>query len=116
MKNKELILVCALRYALGRRSYIVGVVEESILAEWNDLTPTCRASLVVDITEYLMISSRSEDTLFHDSSWADSSWAELGKNLYEKLPDEDKMYVQSRLAHKPQPFPFIDLSSSDSTT
>lgn len=111
MKNKELILGCALRYALGRRSYIVGVVEESILSEWDNLTPTCRASLVVDITEYLMSSSRSEDTLFHDSTWAD-----LGKSLYEKLPDEDKMYVQSRLAYKPQPFPFIDLSSSDSTS
>lgn len=101
MKNKELILGCALRYALGRRSYIVGVVEESILAEWNELTPTCRASLVVDITEYLMNSSRSEDTVYHDSTWA-----ELGKNLYEKLPEEDKRYVQSRLAYKPYPFPY----------
>ena len=104
MKNKELILGCALRYALGRRTYIVGVVEESIMSEWNDLNPTCRASLVVDITEHLMDSSRSEDTMYHDSTWA-----ELGKNLYEKLPEEDKLYVQNRLAHKPAHFPFIPM-------
>lgn len=38
MKKDEIILLCAFRYAYGRRSYIVGEIKQYILEQLNTLS------------------------------------------------------------------------------
>ena len=49
MDNKELIYLSALRYALGRRTYITSVVSEFL--EEQELTVDCREIMARDIRD-----------------------------------------------------------------
>lgn len=51
MKVEEEILICAVRYALGRRSYIVGVVAEYVALKKKELSKYCVNILIRDIGE-----------------------------------------------------------------
>ncbi len=45
------IWICALRYALGRRTYITGVVADFILSRSGELTPRVISVMIRDIEE-----------------------------------------------------------------
>lgn len=51
MTSEETILICAVRYALGRQSYMVGVVADYVNSVKEKLSKNCRDILVRDITE-----------------------------------------------------------------
>ena len=38
MKDLDLIMVCAFRYAIGRRTYITSTVSDFLLYHWDQLT------------------------------------------------------------------------------
>jgi hypothetical protein len=103
--NTELIYASALRYALGRRTYICSVVQEELAAHWNEFSETTQALLVVDITDYLIDCNGG---LFKDPEDIVNSWSRLGKSLYVSLPETSKLYVRTRLDYecKPSLFPF----------
>lgn len=46
------ILICAFRYALGRRTYVVGSVVREIHRVWNSLSEGDRELLVREIQEH----------------------------------------------------------------
>lgn len=51
MTREEQILICAVRYALGRRSYIVGIVAEYVVVKRKQLSKECRSIIIKDIKE-----------------------------------------------------------------
>lgn len=51
MTTEELVLICAVRYALGRQSYMVGVVADYVNSVKEKLSEHCRNIIVLDITE-----------------------------------------------------------------
>ena len=51
MSREEQILICAVRYALGRQSYIVGDVAEYVNSKKNELSEHCRHIIMRDIDE-----------------------------------------------------------------
>lgn len=51
MTTEELVLICAVRYALGRQSYMVGVVADYVNSVKEKLSMNCRNIIVRDITE-----------------------------------------------------------------
>ena len=51
MTPDEQILICAVRYALGRRSYIVGIVCDYVKAKINSLSKNCINIIIRDINE-----------------------------------------------------------------
>jgi hypothetical protein len=51
MKDEELICLCALRYAIGRRTYITGVVADYLLTKIHLLSDTCRQQIIKEIQE-----------------------------------------------------------------
>lgn len=53
MSHEELILICAVRYALGRMSYIVGVVAEYVAVKKPELSKECINIIIRDIEEEL---------------------------------------------------------------
>ena len=50
--NDEILLFCAFRYALGRRSYVVGTIVKHIKNSWPDLHPINRSKYKKEIREY----------------------------------------------------------------
>lgn len=53
MDTGELILLCAFRYALRRKSYIVSVVRGEIKRRWCDLTDQARDTIREEIWDML---------------------------------------------------------------
>lgn len=51
MTDQEIMYVSAVRYALGRRSYIVGLTVDFILSQ--DLSPKCKELIRRDVSEAL---------------------------------------------------------------
>lgn len=47
MKDSEVILLSAIRYALGRSTYIVGLTVDYVMRQ--DLSGTCKALVIIDI-------------------------------------------------------------------
>lgn len=46
------ILMCAFRYALGRATYVVGIVVNELHSNWNDLRDSDRDLIVREILEH----------------------------------------------------------------
>ena len=53
MEAEEMILICAVRYALGRMSYIVGDVCRYVALKQPDLSQNCINIIIRDIEEEL---------------------------------------------------------------
>lgn len=51
MTDYELMLLCAVRYALGRRTYIVGLVCDFITSQIDTLSKECLNTLIRDIKD-----------------------------------------------------------------
>ena len=45
----ESLLICSVRYCLGRRSYIVGFICGKVLREWAFLSSNCRSVILGDV-------------------------------------------------------------------
>lgn len=58
MKDNEIILVCAVRYALGRQSYIVGVVAGYVANKSEVLSEACKEIIIRDIREEIEMCHR----------------------------------------------------------
>ena len=79
MSNDEQILICAVRYALGRMSYIVGVVAEYVAIKRNELSEECVNIIIRDIEEQLGFYHSHNSTLGMECD--EETW----KNLLEML-------------------------------
>lgn len=86
MTDDELILMCAVRYALGRMSYIVGVVAEYVALKRYELSEHCRHLIVRDIEEELERYHRAGQTL--GMEYDERTWCNL--LLVLKEVDNDK--------------------------
>ena len=53
MTHEEQIIICAVRYALGRMSYIVGIVCEYVAMKKPELSKECISIIIRDIEEEL---------------------------------------------------------------
>lgn len=53
MKNEELIIICAIRYALGRMSYVVSEICNYVYLKKNELSENCIKVIIRDIEEEL---------------------------------------------------------------
>lgn len=51
-EDDELVLFCAFRYALGRRTYVVSSVSNIILENWGKFTPHRQEQFKKEILEY----------------------------------------------------------------
>ena len=79
MSIEEQILLCAVRYALGRRSYIVGVVAEYVAVKRTALSEQCVNLIIRDIKEELERYHRAGQTLGDDCD--ERTWINLQRVL-----------------------------------
>ena len=75
MTDYESILICALRYALGRRSYMVGTVTRYIISEIPKLSDKCKKIMITDI----------EQAPYYGDDWDKEDWMLLLKKLREDI-------------------------------
>ena len=59
MTHEEQMLICAVRYSLGRMSYIVGVTCEFVASIRKKLSPNCINIIIRDIEETMEMYHRS---------------------------------------------------------
>jgi len=50
--NQEIVLSCAMRYALGRMTYVVSSVCDELIANYENLHPDTRYRIAKEIQEY----------------------------------------------------------------
>ncbi len=74
--NQDILMVCAFRYALGRRTYVVGTIANIIKANWDTMHCSRRAFYKKEIKEAV------------DKGWAGSELIDVPewKSILE-LPD-----------------------------
>lgn len=73
MSNNDLkiLLNCAFRYALGRNTYVVGVVVNEILNHWDELDDSYKQRIVGEIWDY----KKDFGNLGHHSS--EANWLRI---------------------------------------
>lgn len=87
MIDNEQVLICAVRYALGRRTYIVGVVARHIRCNLGgELSAECRKCIIRDISEELKSHHRAGKTL--GDTFDENAWKRLLKELQEANKNE----------------------------
>ena len=63
-KNDDtLMLLCAFRYALGRRTYIVSTVVDLVLHNWDNIPKHDKILMKKEITEYKRMHGNIGDTI-----------------------------------------------------
>lgn len=78
----EQILICAVRYALGRQSYIVGFVAEYVTLKRKTLSHQCTDTIIQDIEEEFAFYHRQGRTC--GMEYDERTWTNLLKVLKEE--------------------------------
>jgi hypothetical protein len=93
--NGGIMVTCAVRYALGRKTYVPSVIQEWIKTYWDNLNNNTKSVVVRDVFEYLYENYRARnDAQFLDivSDYDASEWEKFGIDRYWALSyDERKM-------------------------
>lgn len=86
-EDGQLIMASALRYCLGRRSYIVAAAESWFLEWKHAIKDHTKRIMVRDIVEALQKKCAGDDC-------DETRWKNLALVLYDELCQEDKKWVQ----------------------
>lgn len=89
MTTEEQILICAVRYALGRQSYMVGVVADYVNSVKEKLSKNCRDILVRDITEAIDFYHEHDTTCGMECD--ERTWLNLLEALKEAERDKREL-------------------------
>ena len=76
MTDHEQIMICALRYALGRRTYIVGDTVRYIRKYIDGMTQHCKNVMIKDI--------KNQKLFGYGDEWDKDDWMSLLEELEEE--------------------------------
>jgi hypothetical protein len=80
-----LLVLCSLRYAMGRKSYITAAVADIIEARWNELSPNDKVNILRDLERSLGLAADAGQTL--GMTMDDSMWRGLLERLNARVKD-----------------------------
>jgi hypothetical protein len=89
-----IIVTCAVRYALGRKSYVPSTIRDWLNDHWNDLTPNIRQTVLRDIIEY---AHENKDNKTETSFIED--WLTFAVGKYHNLDRESQNAIYSDLKY-----------------
>jgi hypothetical protein len=98
--NGSIMVMAALRYALGRNSYVSGAVIDWISLHWDSLDSNTKVVIVRDVFEYLYRDySFKNDAQFIDvaGDYDNKEWSRFGIDKYWKLEYTDRKNVDQEL-------------------
>lgn len=79
MSIDEEMIVCAVRYALGRRTYIVGDVIKYVMMKKDSLSEYCKNIMIHDIETEIKTYKRMH--LAYELGMFEKAWIELAEVL-----------------------------------
>lgn len=93
--NGSIMVMSALRYALGRHTYVPGAVQDWISDQWDNLDSNTKVVIVRDVFEYIYDEKRSK---YASASGAIgqydlSTWEKFGIDKYWKLDYNERKSV-----------------------
>jgi hypothetical protein len=99
--NGSIMVVAALRYALGRHTYVPGAVQDWISLYWDSLDSNTKIVILRDVFEHLYDDSRPSAYRTSMTDYDLSTWRKFGIEHYWKLDyNERKNLEQHILADK----------------
>lgn len=94
--NGSIMVTAALRYALGRHSYVPRAVIDWISLYWDTLDSNTKTVIVRDVFEYLYDEHKKDfDSEFGD--WDNKEWNKFGIDKYWKLEYTERKSVDAEL-------------------
>lgn len=79
MTIDEEMIICAIRYSLGRRTYIVGDIIKHVIERKDSLSGYCKNIIIRDVEEHLSTYKRLD--LAYQHGMFENAWIELVKEL-----------------------------------
>jgi hypothetical protein len=97
--NGSIMVMSALRYALGRHTYVPGSVQDWISLHWDSLDSNTKVVIVRDVFEHIYDEKRSK---YASASGAIgqydlSTWEKFGIDKYWKLDYTERKNVDQEL-------------------
>lgn len=84
--NGSIMVTCALRYALGRYTYVPGSVQDWITLYWGDLDNHTKVVIIRDVFEYLYDNFRTSGKMAEPFNGYDAKeWEKFAIDRYSTL-------------------------------
>ena len=99
--NDRLMVMAAVRYCLGRQSYIVSSCIEFLNGAWDkELSDKDHLVIMRDIVEFLQDDPRK--------SFDYEYWNLFFKQRFPKMNLNDQEFIKQQVAHREKPFPYYE--------
>ena len=96
--NGGIMVTCALRYALGRMTYVPGAVQDWIRTYWDSLDSNTKCIIVRDVFEYLYDEFKSSDKYEVPFGGYDvREWEKFGIDRYWALSYNERKSIDMHL-------------------
>lgn len=96
--NGGIMVTCALRYALGRMTYVPGAVQDWIRNYWDDLDSNTKFNIIKDVFDHLHDEYISKnDTLF--GGYDLKEWEKFGIDRYWSLDYDGRKTLDQYFAN-----------------
>jgi len=97
--NGSIMVMSALRYALGRHTYVPGAVQDWISLHWDSLDSNTKVVIVRDVFEHIYDGSKSKYVLASGAmaKYDLSTWEKFGIDRYWVLDYNERKSVDNFL-------------------
>lgn len=96
--NGGIMVTCALRYALGRMTYVPGAVQDWIKTYWDDLDSNTKFVIVRDVFEYLYDEFRTSGKHHTPFNGYDTKeWEKFAIDRYWALSYDERKSIDMHL-------------------
>lgn len=96
--NGGIMVTCALRYSLGRMTYVPGAVQDWIKTYWDSLDSNTKCVIIRDVFEYLYDEFRSSGKYEVPFGGYDvREWEKFAIDRYWKLDYNERKYIDQEL-------------------
>ena len=69
IQDKTFLLICTVRYCLGRQSYAIGWIDQLLKRHWDEIPRNDKRVILNDIKSYM---DDKEGTTFHRNMWQEN--------------------------------------------
>ena len=94
--NGAIIVTCALRYALGRMTYVPGAVQDWIKTYWDSLDSNTKFVIVRDVFDYLYHEYKSNEKEYF-SGYDLKEWERFAIDRYWVLSYDERKNIDMYL-------------------
>ena len=92
----QLMIAAAVRYCLGRQSYIVPACIDWLVRWWGKVESQTAMGIVRDIVEALQ------------QGTAETEWKDFAQWAWDKMPEADRSEIKQAVAWRQKPWPLFE--------